>query len=173
MRLLVDTSVDSRFLVEDSAEALWATRWLRRAGLVPVSSITVFERASGFQRAMTGRESPAYWEQRYADYEEAIAGQEFYEILPWGPDAALLAAQLFEKSPFPPPGWGKRSGTRRKVDTRRSWLLDIQIAAQAAAGERSLLTRNARDFRLLSSLLERPFRLQVLSFPEDSEQVFD
>src|SRR5258707_15523962 len=104
MKSLVDTSVDSLFGVPESSEAAWATRWLRKAGPVPVSSITVFERASGFRRAIAGREVSDYWEQRYADYKEVIDLREFYEIIPWDADAALLAAQIFEKAPFPPPG---------------------------------------------------------------------
>lgn len=172
MRLLIDTSVDSGFGVPASAESLWAERWLRRVGPLPVSAVSVFERSYGFRRAMARSHPSDLWRERLAAYEEAVLEGGFYEVLAWDAGAALLAGLLFEKAPFPPPGFVRRTRTERKTDARRSWLLDVLIASQSAADGRAVLTRNHQDFQLISTLLVPPFQLQVLRFPEDAEDAF-
>lgn len=172
MRLLIDTSVDSGFGVPASAESLWAERWLRRIGPLPVSAVTVLERAYGFERAVKASASPASWQERFAAYQEAVTEEGFYEVLCWDARAALLAGRLFEKAPFPPPGHARRLRAKRKTDVRRSWLLDLLIASHAAADGRAVLTRNEKDFERIARLLEAPLQLPVLRFPEDAEQAF-
>lgn len=172
MRLLVDTSVDSALGVAGSSESLWVERWLLRVGLLPISSVTVFERCFGLSRALS-RSLPGNWKDRLRAYHETIAEQRLYEVIAWDTAAALLAGSVLAGAPFAPPGFGRRAQARRRTDARRSWVLDIFIAAQAAADARVVLTRNARDFRAIASLLPAPWELTVLSFPEESEAVFD
>lgn len=172
MRLLIDTSVDSGFAVHGSAEQLWAGRWLRGVGPLPVSSVTVFERGYGFERVMAsrGREE---WAQRLEAYSRAVVEDGFYEVLAWDAASALVAASVLARAPFPPERVIRRSREGRKTDARRSWLLDVLIASQAAADGRAVLTRNVDDFAAIAGQIRAPFELHSLRFPEDAEAAFD
>ena len=167
MRILVDTSVDSGFGVSGSAESLWAERWLARAGPIPISAATVFERCHGFSRRIEALSSPGHWITRLSCYRELVAEGAIYEVLPWDATGALVAGELLGRQPFPPSRRRLARGERR-TDARRSWLIDVLIASQAAAEDRAVLTRNIADFRAIASLLPPPLELRVLAFPDDA-----
>lgn len=59
----------------------------------------------------------------------------FREVVPYGPDDAVLAARLFNSS-------GRRRGT----------MVDCMVAAVAIAADASLATTNVADFRRLQPL---------------------
>ena len=166
MRILVDTSVDSGFGIRASAESFWAERWLLRSGPIPISAATVFERCCGFSQKLAAEASSNHWGSRLARYREAIAEGAIYEIVPWDATGALVAGEVLGRRPLPPPRRRSRRSERR-TDARRSWLIDVLIAAQAAVEERAVLTRNVDDFRAIATVLPAPLGLRVLKFPDD------
>ena len=114
----LDTSFLIRALVRHSPEDALLRRWLRDRTPLGVSAIAWTEFLCGPLRPR----------------EVELAAQIVGEVLPFRPEDAALAAELFN-------GSGRRRGT----------LVDCMLAASAIAREAELATSNPADFRRLEA----------------------
>ena len=176
MSVLIDTAVLGEILKPGSEGARWARRWLVHEP-IHVSAISVFEVAFGFQQAVVQalrREhdsQASQWRSR-AEQFASFVRQESFAVCPYGLDAAVVASYLYARAPTPSPAGWRRTRARKKSKTeiRRSWLLDVKIAATAISLGKPILTTNVADFSELGGLLPAEWALQVLKFPDQAPQ---
>ena len=114
----LDTSFLIRALVRGSPEDALLRRWLRDRTPLAASAIAWTEFLCGPLRPR----------------EVQLAAQIVGEVLPFGPDEAVVAAELFNRT-------GRRRGS----------LVDCMLAASAIAGDSALATSNPADFRRLEA----------------------
>ena len=114
----LDTSFLIRALVAGSPEDGMLRRWLQDRTPLAVSAVAWTEFLCGPLKA------------REIQLAELITG----EVLPFGPDEAAVAAELFN-------GTGRRRGS----------LIDCMVAAAALCRDASLATANPADFRRLEA----------------------
>lgn len=174
MGVLIDTSVLTEVLSPGSEGSRWAQRWLDREPL-PVACVSVFEIAFGLQQAAVqalrrGNEPEATQWQMRCDGFAAFIHSESFDVRPYGLDAALVASYLYARLPTPSQArWHRTRGRRKsKTEVRRSWLLDVKIAATAVVEGLSLLTANVGDFEELARVLPPQWSLPVLRFPDQA-----
>jgi hypothetical protein len=140
-----DTTLASQIRVGSDAYAFCLDR-ASRGDPVLIAAGAVFETSHGYQRQATRRpEFGTLLEQFRTD----VAGEGICQIVPMDGAAALVAGQLLAGTAPPT----RRKDRRSKAAQRRSWLLDIQIAATCWAAGHDVATDNREDFEAIAEAL--------------------
>ena len=162
MAAVWDTTLASR-LKPDSPAHDYCLERLADGDTVFVAARAVVELAHGYQQALDRR--PEFgtllrW------IENEVVDERVCTVIAFDAWAAFIAGRLRAQAPLPP---ARKGDKRSKAARRRSWHVDLDIAATCFAAGHDVATENVDDFARIADVLTELYptapRLEVVIAP--------